>query len=625
MPPFNSVMRRYAPPTCTLEIMAKRSPLSEWTGKPVLKELKFRLSFEPSQESVEKTVVIRGDRDQLEELYEAIAAYLQNFLYPPGNGSVSPLLGLEPELSLGKAEETPVAPEGKIVSLETILPPMNANAIYLQPRGLLSHNLFLGSLATEESGAVICLGTLQLFDLATALDAYTVEIMALPNLRGATTSWWRGPGLRVAAIALVAVGLSATVVRLIYQNPPALQISTAPETTPEITVPSETAAPRAETLESASEPVEEKRLEESEERGPNTAKEEEAIASLPNGQGRESAGGTSAPEPEQPTTREKITTERPPSPPAAIPQPPAPEAARVPQTVEIYPPAPEPARVPQIVEIYPPAPEPSRYPESAEIPPPKPQESNTPKPEQILTGPSSAPVPAPAVPAPPAASAPAKGPVASDSPEETLGQRNTDSDEMAEAPPIPETAVAEGSSSEAESLGPDEDGAGRRQGSGNNSGGNSGDNSEDSAIARGDSAEVASGAPALRPSDRNSSGDVEGDISAGENAPAPAAENADSFFGDPPQVAQAREYFQERWQPPDGFSQTLEYRLILNPEGAVKEIVPLGNASETNLQISGIPSPGKSFVSPLQERQTLTIRVVLKPDGTVQAFSETGN
>jgi len=50
----------------------------------------------------------------------------------------------------------------------------------LATRSGLAHNIFLGPLATQESGPVIQLSVLQLFDLATALDEYAADVVALP-------------------------------------------------------------------------------------------------------------------------------------------------------------------------------------------------------------------------------------------------------------------------------------------------------------------------------------------------------------------------------------------------------------------------------------------------------------
>jgi Domain of unknown function (DUF4335) len=174
-----SVLRRYTPPTCTLEIAAKQSPLSRWTGKLALKNLRFRLSFDDPRVSDDQWVTLRGDRNQLEALSDAVASYVQRFL------SQSSTVG------------EPVA---------------NPIGIGLQPKGLLSHELSLGTLATETSGAAIPLTSTQLADLASALDEYAAEATALPNL--VRPAWLQSPNwAAIAAGGLVAVGIGASLLQ----------------------------------------------------------------------------------------------------------------------------------------------------------------------------------------------------------------------------------------------------------------------------------------------------------------------------------------------------------------------------------------------------------------------------
>ncbi|HAJ59880.1 MAG TPA: hypothetical protein DCP31_11910, partial [Cyanobacteria bacterium UBA8543] len=66
MPLSNSVLRRYTPPTCTLEIAAKSSPLSRLTGQSVMKDLRFELRFDDPRKPEDERVIIRGDRTELE-------------------------------------------------------------------------------------------------------------------------------------------------------------------------------------------------------------------------------------------------------------------------------------------------------------------------------------------------------------------------------------------------------------------------------------------------------------------------------------------------------------------------------------------------------------------------------
>ncbi|MGF1481218.1 MAG: DUF4335 domain-containing protein [Cyanophyceae cyanobacterium] len=88
------------------------------------------------------------------------------------------------------------------------------------------------------------------------------------------------------------------------------------------------------------------------------------------------------------------------------------------------------------------------------------------------------------------------------------------------------------------------------------------------------------------------------------------------------QVAEVRNYFQAEWSPPENLSQILEYRLVLNRDGSIKQITPLGQASKVYLDRTGMPLMGEEFVSPLSGIENPQIRVMLDPNGTVRTFLE---
>jgi hypothetical protein len=92
---------------------------------------------------------------------------------------------------------------------------------------------------------------------------------------------------------------------------------------------------------------------------------------------------------------------------------------------------------------------------------------------------------------------------------------------------------------------------------------------------------------------------------------------------DTPQVAEAREYLNKRWQPPTGLSQALEYSLTLGIDGTIEKILPLNKVAREYIDSSGIPQIGKPFVSTNKSGQNLRIRVILNPDSKVQTFPET--
>ncbi|MEO1373267.1 MAG: DUF4335 domain-containing protein [Cyanobacteria bacterium J06635_10] len=209
MPLSNSVIRRYTPPTCTLEVLAQSSPLSRWMGKSVLKQVRFNLHFDDPRQPEQEKILVKGDRDQLESLHTAVSSYVQEILQQsPENFWTSRVEGY----SASQISET-TAVENLLNSGQDIANSKNEFAvgedIYLQPNSHLTHQLFLGSLASSSSGYSIQLSLLQLFDLATALDEYMADVVALPS--SDTQQSQRSFGLPawapVAAVLVLGVGL----------------------------------------------------------------------------------------------------------------------------------------------------------------------------------------------------------------------------------------------------------------------------------------------------------------------------------------------------------------------------------------------------------------------------------
>jgi Fe-S cluster assembly iron-binding protein IscA len=81
-------------------------------------------------------------------------------------------------------------------------------------------------------------------------------------------------------------------------------------------------------------------------------------------------------------------------------------------------------------------------------------------------------------------------------------------------------------------------------------------------------------------------------------------------------------YFQEKWQPPAELKQSLEYSLILNNDGTISRVIPIGKVSKIYLDRTNIPLRGESFISPLTNNQSKKIRLLLSPDGEAIAFAE---
>jgi hypothetical protein len=112
-------------------------------------------------------------------------------------------------------------------------------------------------------------------------------------------------------------------------------------------------------------------------------------------------------------------------------------------------------------------------------------------------------------------------------------------------------------------------------------------------------------------------------VNTAENTPKNNGIAANSRLADSiPQVAEVRSYFQQRWKPPSGLTQTIEYSLSLNADGSIQRILPLGQAAGKYIDGTGIPLPGEPFVSPVEGSRNPTIRVVFTPDGKVDTFLE---
>jgi hypothetical protein len=442
--------------------MAENSSLSRWAEQAVVKGVRFHLKLDDPTLAQERWVELSGDRTQLEDLRHTINTYVQNFLDQSQDF-------LHPSVTLTDPGNSQTAITSATEAGEPLLPSdrhSNPREISVQPNGWLGHDLSLGNLATEESGSVIRLSTLQLFDLATALDDYSADLLELPTLP--KTGWFRGREnwAQVAAIAVAVVGLSASALKL-------LDSSVAPTA-------------KAPTL------------------SQSTSSNDQRIATQ--------------------------------IPPAVLDH-----------------------ATPPVI--------------SAEKLPPIPPVGVTPK----IGIPTLAPTPQPGEVANPTLPS-----------SKSLPQNSIATVPITGIPGRP-TII----SGEANSSAPSQ--------------------KVDSAAASLDTAALASGqvaaAPAGSPSSRSAL--------RGSDRPTSA-----TAFDTIPQVAEARTYFQQRWKPPEGLTQTLEYSLVLAPNGSIQSIIPLRQLSGDYIDRTGMPLVGDPFVSALSNERNAKIRLVLTTDGKVQTFLE---
>ncbi|MGL5061560.1 MAG: DUF4335 domain-containing protein, partial [Microcoleus sp.] len=95
-----------------------------------------------------------------------------------------------------------------------------------------------------------------------------------------------------------------------------------------------------------------------------------------------------------------------------------------------------------------------------------------------------------------------------------------------------------------------------------------------------------------------------------------------SLFETIPQVDEVKAYFEERWKPPEGMAETLEYSLQIDETGSIKNITPMGKAAGDYIDRTNMPLVGEPFVSAAADGTTPRIRLVLRPNGRVQTFLE---
>ena len=178
-----TTLHRFTPPTCTLEIRGKKSPLSDWTDRALLKKLQFQLSFDDPRVSTEQQVTITGNQTELEQLNAAVDCYIQHQLHR--------------SLSANQVTNKP----------------LTRRRPYLVPDGLVNHQLFLGKLTNDAVDNRVKLSTVQLFDLATALESYVTQIRVLPALKQDKTKvvflWGSIVAVTAVAVVLGAIALKS--------------------------------------------------------------------------------------------------------------------------------------------------------------------------------------------------------------------------------------------------------------------------------------------------------------------------------------------------------------------------------------------------------------------------------
>lgn len=519
-----TVIRRFTPPTCTLEIWGKNSPLSRWTKQTVVKDIQFKLSFDDPRILEAEPITISGDRDKLEQLYDVVLDYAESFLAQSFNNQI-------PALAIANQEQL-----------------ANSTQPYLASQGLINHQLNLGSLTTKESPATIDLSATQLLDLVSALEEYKTEMAVLTELETQKAEKARKlipMGVSVAGI-LLAVGLTTVGIKVANQSEERDRIAATQESQPEATstLPQEDVIP-PKVPEVAEKPV-------------TGIQESEPLSSL-----------------------------------ETLPPPPAVDTLKPPPNI----------------------PDPAKYPPSGNltIPPisslPKPNSASETAKSTTETSPDNSQVES-TINIPPETAKP-------DSPEETT-ESNV---QTATSPSV--SSVTEDNS--LKPLEPDEQAEITIS-----------DENAPIKAEIGEQSEQAASFDSRVESERITENTTEenlnlnnGGIALENTTPKPTMEESTIIENDSdwiapktPQLQEAASYFRQKWRSQSELKQTLEYRLIINQDGSIKRIIPIGKASEIYLDRTGIPLMGEPFVSAFPQEQSLVIRLLLSPDGEVRTFLE---
>ena len=654
MPIFKSVLRKYTPPTCTLEVQGRESPLSRWVKLPVLNQLEFKLSFDDPRQPDEKLVTIWGDRDELEDLSQAVETYVQNFLETtpsqlpvsllataaalprttarPNNGNGSSVVN---PFETGSASPTkPGDSPGEAGSDGAALRGMLSATPYLQPRGLVAHDLFLGPLATAESGPVVPLTALQLFDLATALDEYSAQMVALPKTKGRVRRLSAPPvwTYATAAAVLALAGLTPAVMQLLKPKPSTQTAVLVPseqanptEPTPLVTEisPNPRAsglpiAPNPTTSPGLSSPIPTPSGLSSPNQTPNVATLPGSSSPAPTQQARISQGQRLPSLNQFPSSLgagslNSAPTGALPAPPLGIsrsdslfgqtsprsfsiapdssPQQSATSRRRTRQTV-----AAAPRRTTPSASVRRNTPPPFVAFSPTLVPKFSDPQSISGSPAPLSQQPRFSAVPdrpaasnAPFAPSAPPASFPNLRnlpPIASPStpPQQSRGIAPRDTAALPRlspapvTPPLPDEPVAVAIAPPTQTT------------------------PSSSPSAR----PLPSNTPAVQ--DRSETGSDDNKVATNSRLP-------DTI----PQVAEVRDKLQQRWKPPQELTQSLEYTMVFSGDGSVERIIPLSEAARKYMGSTGMPMlNGKPFVSAIEGGRNSKIRVVLNSNGNVE-------
>lgn len=87
-------------------------------------------------------------------------------------------------------------------------------------------------------------------------------------------------------------------------------------------------------------------------------------------------------------------------------------------------------------------------------------------------------------------------------------------------------------------------------------------------------------------------------------------------------LTEVKNYFEQNWQPPSELREKLEYRLIVDSNGKLQSITPIGRAARVYVDTLNLPVDNLPIISGDSISQSQQIRLVLSPPNLVNTFSE---
>ena len=577
-----AVFRRYTPPTCTLELRGARSPLSVWSDRPIVKQVQFILSIDGPQRPEEHRITLKGGRTQLDHLHGVINDYvqqtlglsaqqfqstlLQPFVSKQGPSSLSASTASVD--SMGQALATP----GRIHDIGWAR--TSSQTLSITPKGRLKHELHLGKLAPHPSSPSVVLSTTELFDLAHALDSYHGEVDSIPELnpvqRQGVHPWMKG-----AAVAVLAIGVTASVMNVLQLPTPNGSVETAMEESADRVDDSLVGRLDNSTDQQWTQPSD-----------PNAATIE--LDDIP-------SATRALPSEEKNKPSEALSTDADPS---ELEQTPVKPASQSPQAEQAEKSTDNESELGAIARV--PAnrnqslAEANRQ-DSAPTNPTNPPLPNQPSRPRSASAPNPTVVPSPlpaeiaaagtrptSPPGNPAQTETSAGALANNGNVEARGDiALLPPPELTSIPPIPTVESGLDPLADSASLN-DQIGSNRRFSS----------------------------------PDASSEVQQSGQPGAASKDPQAHSNNAET------QRTEVQAYFESGWQPPEALNQALQYRLEFNSDGSLQQAIPLGESARAYRPNVNLPVTGEPFVSPFGGNDTPPMRLVLGANGQVRVFIE---